>query len=83
VKSFNVAKQRGLIDTRAVGTRTGEPKEADVCDDVMHAVHRNVERNSVNDAAFAQHLRKTHSKIESAPSTQHKIVTKASKLKWK
>jgi hypothetical protein len=50
---------------------------------VTHAVHANVERNAINDAMFAQHLRKTHSKIQSAPLPQHTIVIKASKLKCK
>jgi hypothetical protein len=46
-------------------------------------VHTNVERNAINDAIFAQHLGKTHSKIESVPLPMHTIVIKASKLKWK
>ena len=72
-----------MINTRAVGT-TGGPKEADIADDVTHAVHADVERSAINDATFAQHLGETHSKIESAPSPMRAIVTKASnKLKWK
>jgi hypothetical protein len=71
-----------LINTRVVGA-TGGPKEADIADDVTYAVHTNVKRNAINDAIFAQHLRKIQSKIESAPLPQHTIVIKASKLKWK
>ena len=51
---------------------------------MTYAVHTNVEGNAINDAIFAQHLRKTHSKkIESAPLRQQTFTIKASKLKWK
>ena len=59
-----------LINTRVVGT-TGGPKEVDITDNVTYAVHVDVEHNAIKFAIFAQHLRKTHSKIDSAPLPQH------------
>ena len=60
-----------LINTRVVVGTTHGTKEADVAYGVTYAVQASIECNdAINDAIFAQHLRKMYLKIESAPLLQ-------------
>jgi hypothetical protein len=70
------------INARVIGSAVG-PKASEIPDDFTHAVKTNLDCNAINDAIFAQHLQKTHSKTDTVPTPQHRIFIRASKLKWK
>jgi hypothetical protein len=70
------------INARVIGSAVG-PKASEIPDDFTHAVKTNLDCNAINDAIFAQHLQKTHSKTDTVPTPQHRIGIRPSKLKWK
>ena len=71
-----------LLNERVVGSRGG-PSEEDIPDDVIYAVKTNFDRNAINDAVFAEHLKKTHFKSERRDPPSHTIVILASHPKSK
>jgi hypothetical protein len=72
-----------LLNTRVVGSdHPDAPTHSDLPGDLTYAVYQNRNRSAINNAIFAEHIKKTHSTDPNKTPPWHTLIVRSDDITW-
>jgi hypothetical protein len=72
------------LNTRTVNSENSNaPSTSDLPNNLAYAVYQNVDRVSINNGIFAEHIKNTHSSNKLVPAPFHTLIIRSDDMTWK